>query len=205
MRGLFGAAGLMGVLAIGIVIGMASRPLPDERSEPTPVATAPATSKPTLIPATPIRAQQDVVLRPTARPAPRDVTLEVTESELADELNARLAGRSLGATPLGDATAETFTATLRGGRVEIGGNARVGLFGAPFLIVGDIRASDRGRPVVRVSDARVGGVPMPEPSRSSIEQTIQTEIDQQLVRQPVHVRTVEIGDGRLRMTGAPAS
>jgi hypothetical protein len=205
MRGLFGAAGLIVILAVGIVIGVVSRPLADERSGRTPVPTVPVTSKPTSAPATPIRVQQEVLPRPIARPAPRDVTLEVTERELADELNARLAGRSLGATPLGDATAETFTATLRGGRVEIGGNARVGLFGAPFLIVGDIRASDGGRPVVRVSDARVGGVPMPEPSRSSIERTIQTEIDQQLVRQPVHVRTVEIGNGRLRMTGAPAS
>lgn len=145
----------------------------------------------------------DVAPRAKADTARGEVALDLSEDELARELNGNLAGRPLGSTPLGEAVVERFTVALRNGQIELGGSARLGGRNVPFTVVGTVSPSE-GRPVARVSEARVSGAAMPEPARRQVEQTLQAEIDRRLARQPIRVRTVEIGGGQLRIIGAPA-
>jgi hypothetical protein len=186
---------LLLVLAAGVALGRAGRSfftvdvgLPSKSgasAQPTPARTPDAAPK-----AKPERARGEAVV-------------EIGEAQLAGELNARMAGKPLGTTPLGAASADRFTVSLRGGKVEVGGEGRVGPARVPFTIVGEV-APDGGRPTVRVSDARVSGVPLPEPARRQIEQALQGEVDRQLAGRPVTVRSVEIGGGQMRIIGAPA-
>lgn len=181
-------AALVGGLAIGLIGRSAFGVSADRPGQPNGVSAAGASD-------TAPQAQADV--------ARGEVALEIGEEELARELNARLAGQGLGATPIGDAAVERFTASLRNGQVQIGGDARVGAAGAPFTVVGQVAPSGDGRPVVRVTDARVAGAPMPDAVRERIEQTLQAEFDRQFARRPMRVRSVEVGGGRLRAIGAP--
>ena len=193
MRALLIALVLLVALAAGVAIGLTGRSIlgagGSRASQPDVGASA--ARAPDAAP----KAQPD--------PARGEVAVEIGEEDLARELNARLAGQALGSTPIGDASVERFTASFRSGQVEIGGDARVGLAGVPFTVLGQVTPSADGRPVFRVTDARVSGAPMPEGARGRIEQTLQAEIDRQLARRPLRVRSVEIGGGRLRAIGAP--
>ena len=193
MRALHVALFLLVALHTGVAIGLAGRSIFG--------ATAARPAEPTVDP-TAARACDDA---PKAQPDPArgEVAVEIAEDELARELNGRLAGQPLGSTPVGEASVERFTATLRNGQIEIGGDARVGPAGVPFIVVGQVTPSADGQPVLRVTDARVSGAPMPDGARRRIEQALQAELNRQLGRRPIRVRSVEIGGGRLRAIGAP--
>lgn len=193
---------LLLVLAAGVALGRTGRSLlnVDVGFPSRPGANARSTPSAGVQP-TPARAP-DVAPKAKADRTRGEAVVEIGEADLARELNARMAGRPLGSTPLGEASADRFTVSLRGGKVEIGGDGRLGPARVPFTVVGDV-APNGGRPMVRVSDARVSGVPMPEPARRQIEQALQGEVDRQLAGRPVTVRSVEIGGGQMRIIGAP--
>ena len=203
MRAVLLALILLVVFAAGVAIGLAGRaanvaldlPFLRRGAVPTPAATraseaTPAAARPAAAPAA------------RADPARGEVAVEVAEGELAAQLNARLAGRPLTSTPV-EATAERFTVALRNGQMEVGGHGRVGPTSVPFTVTSQVTPDGNGRTVVRVVDARVSGAPMPEGARGRIEQALQAEVDRQLARRPVRVRSVEIGGGRMRVIGAP--
>ena len=193
MRALLVALFLLVALLAGVAIGLAGRSFFG--------ATAARPAERTVGP-TAARAS-DVAPKAQPDPARGEVAVEIAEDELARELNGRLAGQPLGSTPVGEASVERFTAKLRNGQIEIGGDARVGPAGVPFIVVGQVTPSADGQPVLRVTDARVSGAPMPDGARRRIEQALQAELDRQLGRRPIRVRSVEIGGGRLRAIGAP--
>ena len=193
MRALLISLLLLVALVAGVAIGLAGRSsFAGGGSRPTQPSAGGSTSR---VPDVPPNVQPD--------PARGEVAVEIAEEDLARKLNARLAGQALGSTPIGDATVDRFTASLRSGQVAIGGDARVGPAGVPFTVLGQVTPNADGRPVVRVTDARVSGAPMPEGARGRIEQTLQAELDRQLGRRPLRIRSVEIGGGRLRAIGAP--
>src|SRR5262245_13560763 len=133
MRPLLTVLVVVVILVIGATIGVLGRTWLDNQSQATRESTAPA-------PAT-------VAIAPTAPPAPaatpaaptvRDTVVEVSESELQTQLNTMLVGRSLGSTPLGDATIQSVTVALRDRQIHVGGAARAGALNAPFTAAGTI-------------------------------------------------------------------
>ena len=195
MRLLLAMLGLLVVVGAGILLGVYGRALFDARLNGPP---GPSTAAKPRSP----RGGDDA---PRAVPdaARNEAMVEITEAQLEEQLNGRLAGQSLGVTPLGDAVAESFAASLRAGRVELGGWARLGPARAPFTVVGSLTPDAEGRLKLDVSEARVGDIPMPDATEARLERSLQGEIDHQLQRQPVRVRSVEVGAGRMRIIGSP--
>ena len=140
---------------------------------------------------------------PKAQPQKGEVSVEITEAELTQRLSQQLVGRSLGQTPLGAASIERLETSLRSGRAEVNGNARLG--GASVLYTSQLIAAPdaAGRVQVSLVDAKVGGVPVPESARDDLESVMQSEVNRLLATQPMRVRSIEIGDGRMRIIGSP--
>lgn len=135
-------------------------------------------------------------------PAPGEVSVQVSEADLSEQINSGLAGRPLGETPLGTATASSFNAQLREGQVRVNASAQVGGASAPLAVLGSVVARD-GKPVVEVSDAKLGGVPLPDASRRQMQQAIQARVDASIARRPMRVTAVTIADGQMTIIGAP--
>jgi hypothetical protein len=205
MRRFFGFLLLVVVLATGATIGVLGRAWLDDQSQGAPGPAAPvavATSAPAA-----------VALAPTAPPPPtsapaasaRDTVVEVSESELQAQLNTMLVGRSLGSTPLGDATVQSVTVALRDRQIKVGGSARAGVLNAPFTAAGTITPDGNGRPLVRIDEAMVSGVALPEAARAALADPLQTQVDGLFADRAMKVQTIEIADGKMRLVGTTGS
>ncbi|HUR03725.1 MAG TPA: hypothetical protein VM347_14370 [Nonomuraea sp.] len=166
---------------------------------PTSAPTSVAAAQPTLRPTTPPTAA------PTPTPVSRDVVTEVTEAELQDELTRMLVGKSLGTTPLGGATVQTVSVTLRNGRIRVAGDARAGFLSAPFTAAGTVTPDPAGRPKVQIEEATVGGVGLPEGTRAALADLLQTQVDGMFADPSLTVRSIDIADGKMRVVRTPAS
>ncbi|MCC7367274.1 MAG: hypothetical protein IT306_02565 [Chloroflexi bacterium] len=205
MRRVLIVAVLGAMLAVGVVLGLGARALFDVSqatvdvvtSQPTIVATQ-ATVAQAAPPAAPT-APAKVALTPT--PAPLDVAVEVTEGQLESQLNGMLVGQSLGSTPLGDATVQTVSVQLRDGLIQVGGGARAGFLQAPFQAAGTVVPDGNGRPLVKVSQASVGGIDLPEQARNALADSLQTRVDDLLGDRSVKIRTIDIANGKMRVVG----
>jgi hypothetical protein len=208
MRRFFGFLLLVVVLATGAAIGVLGRTWLDGQSQGTPGAAAPVTA-PTSPPVA-------VVVAPTAPPPPtsapaapaasaRDTVVEVSEAELQAQLTTMLVGRSLGSTPLGDATVQSVTVALRDRKINVGGTARAGVLNAPFTATGTITPDGNGRPLVRIDEATVGGVALPESARAALADPLQTQVDGLFADRAMKVREIEIADGKMRLVGTTGS
>src|SRR5919202_3895562 len=96
---------------------------------------------------------------PTA--APNEVSLELTDAALTDQLNARLGGQSLGETPLGPAALGRVAVEFRAGEVLTSGEAQLGGTSVPLDITSTIDLQ-AGKPLVFVHEARAAGVSLPQ-------------------------------------------
>lgn len=209
MRRILIAAVLGSVLVVGIVLGLGARALFDVgratvdavSNQPTVVTTsAPvAQAVPATAPAAPPKPAA------TATPAPIDVAVEVTESQLESQLSGMLVGQSLGSTPLGDATVQTVSVQLRDGLIQVGGGAKAGFLQAPFQAAGTVVPDGEGRPVVKVSQASVGGVDLPEQARKALANSLQTRVDGLLGDRSVKIRAIDIANGKMRVVGTAGS
>jgi hypothetical protein len=139
--------------------------------------------------------------QPATKPAAGDVQVEVTENALTDRLNQRLAGQSLGSTPIGAATFQTLEARLRSGKMQVDGSAQVAGRDVPLTMSSTVEV-ESGRPVVSVDDARAAGVPLVEPARQSLEDALQQHVDSEVQRLGVQVKSVSIADGKMVLTGS---
>lgn len=147
------------------------------------------------------------VSRPDAAPKAQagrgEVSVDLTEADLTQALQKQLAGRDLGQTPLGRATVERIEARLRSGQAQVSGTAQLGGNSVPYTADLTAAPDSDGRARVRVSDARVAGLPMPESARAQVEAALQGQLDRLLAARPMRVRSIEIGDGRMRVIGTP--
>ena len=139
---------------------------------------------------------------PTAPPQAGQQRVELTEQALTDQLNASMAGRPFGSTPLGQATLTHLTAQLQSGQMVTNGDAQVGSTSVPVSVTGRVDMQD-AKPVVVVTDARAAGVPLPDASRQGIRQAIQNEVDQEVQRMQIQVTSVSIADGKMVLQGTP--
>ena len=140
---------------------------------------------------------------PKAQALKGEVSLEITEAQLTGALEQQLVGRDLGQTPLGRATIERIQASLRNGRAEVSGTAQLGGSSVQYSTLLTLTPDADGRARVRVTEARVASLPMPDSARAQVEATIQAQLDRLLAARPMRVRSIEIGDGRMRVIGTP--
>jgi hypothetical protein len=140
---------------------------------------------------------------PKAEAQKGEVTLDIGERELTQVLSQELAGRPIGQTPLGTATVEQIQVSLRSGRAEVSGTARVGGNSVPYTALASAAPDAEGRARVQLTDARVANLPLPEAGRAQLEATVQRQLDQLVSARRMRVRSIEIGDGRMRIIGTP--
>jgi hypothetical protein len=207
---------VVAVLVVGFVLTRTSRPPVESGSapgqQPGAAVPPPPTSAPTSVAAAPA-APPTAPPRPTAVPTPaptptpasRDMVMEVTEAELQSQLTTMLVGKSLGTTPLGDATVQTVSVALRDRQVQVSGAASVGFLNAPFTAAGTVAPDAGGRPKVTVEEATVGGVILPDGTRAALADLLQTEVDRTFADQSMKVRTIEIANGKMRLIGTSGS
>ena len=205
MRRLFTILLVAAVLVLGGTIGIAGRSWLDNQ--------APISREPAAPAAAPTSAPVAVAVAPTTPPPPaaapaasaRDVVVEVTEHELQSQLDTMLVGRSLGSTPMGDATIQSVTVALRDRQIQVGGAARAGFLNAPFTATGTIAPDGAGRPLVRVNEAMVGGVVLPDAARMALADSLQTQVDGLFADRTMKIRTIDIADGKMRVVGTSGS
>ena len=162
--------------------------------------------QPALTPAAPAAQAPASTTLPAANRTPLgagDVTFEVDEATLTRQANASFAGQSLGDTPLGPATVRSITVQLRNGAITAGGSAQVGPASLPIAITASL-AVDAGRVRVNVTSARVGGFPVPSAAWQELQAALQSQVDVLLGVQPIRVRSVEVGDGKIVVSGTRA-
>jgi hypothetical protein len=147
-----------------------------------------------------------VVAGPTAVPASElgpELTVEIDEAALTTALDARLAGLWLGTTPLGSASVDAVAVGLRDDRLSVRGTALAGWTLLPLELTAAVAAGS-GRALVQVDEGYAGGAVLPGAARRSVERTLQSELDHQVGRLGLEVRSVSIGPGRLVVVGRPA-
>ena len=99
-------------------------------------------------------------------------------------------------TALGRATVQNLAVQLRAGKIVITGDARTGFVRLPLrmTLAVDVRA---GRLVVKVLEATVADVPLPESARQQMERTLQKQVDQAVAGENVRVRAVTVEGGKM--------
>jgi hypothetical protein len=218
MRRFTGFLLLVVVLVTGAAIGVLGRSWLDDQGsqgqaarEPTaPVAVATSAPAAIAVPTTaPPPPPTTVPPRPTAAPAltpaSRDLVVEVSEGDLQSQISDMLVGHSLGTTPLGDTTIQSVTVALRDRQVRVGGAARTGFLNAPFTALGTVAPDANGRPMVRVNEATVGGVLLPDAARVALSDSLQIQVDGLFADRAMKVRTIDIADGKMRLVGTAGS
>jgi hypothetical protein len=176
------------LLAIGalVVVGLSSFGVGSSGSRSTPPAAAPNPTSPL----------------PT--PAPNQVSLELTDTALTDQLNAQLVGQPLGDTPLGPASLRHVSVEFRNGQVLTSGEALAGSTSVPLNISSTIDLRD-SQPVVVVHDATASGLPLPASARAAVQQAMQAQLEATLARRPMRIRSLTITAGKLLVIGDPSS
>ena len=131
-----------------------------------------------------------------------DQTVEITQDELTNQLNQQLAGRPLGATPVGQATMRKVAVQLTDGQLQVSGDAEVGGTSVPVTMTGTTDA-ENGRALVTVTEVKAAGVPLPASARDAVQQAIQSQVDADVARMHLRVKSVTVSPGKLVVKGTP--
>lgn len=131
------------------------------------------------------------------------LTFEIGEQALAEQANAFVAGRHFGQTPLGELTLDDVAVQLRANQVTVSGTAQTASTRVPIRLSATSWVQT-GRVLVHVTDAQLGTLPVPEPMRHSIEQYIQTQMDQVVANYGAVVQSVQISQGKLEIYVRPS-
>lgn len=137
---------------------------------------------------------------PPPTPAASELSVELTQETLTERMNQRLAGQPLGETPLGPATLSRLTAQLKPGQILATGDAQVLGTSVPVSVTGHVDMQ-AGKPLVVIDDARAASVPLPSASREALRTVLQEQVDQELARLPMRVKSVTITEGKLLVIG----
>jgi hypothetical protein len=192
-RGIAGTIGVGSLVVAAVLVGLVARPFASQSAAaPAQVGASAARG----VVARPAQVTPSAARPHTVAAVANALTYEIGEQALTKQANALVAGRSIGQTPLGNATLHDLTVQLRNNQVTLSGTAQTDNARFPVQISA-ISHVQTGRVLVHVTDAQVGNFPAPEPVRRFIEQYLQTEIDQALAQSGAAVKSVEIGQGKL--------
>ena len=131
------------------------------------------------------------------------MAIEFDEATINRMVAGGMGGMAIDAGPLGAATVRDLAVRLRGGQIHATGTAVLGPTPLPIALAGTV-AAENARPRLSLSDARVGGVQLPQAARAGVEQALQGQVDQLIAGQPIRVSSVTIGNGKLTIIGARA-
>src|SRR4051794_3992803 len=187
-------------VAVAFVAGLLARDVPAVAPWVAQVRRVVTGAGPPPAPAPPPAAAPPAAGGPVVQQNGREVTVRVDEATLTQQANANLAGRSLGDTPFGPATVRSLAVHFRDGQIVADGTAQVGPTVAPVNVT-SIASAESGRVRVAVTDAKVGGIPLPAGMRQQIEGDMQSQVDQLMAQQRIQVRAVTVADGTLIATG----
>jgi hypothetical protein len=151
---------------------------------------------------TPAQPSAPSAAAPAPAAAPGDQTVVITEAMLDDVLTHQFVGQPLANTPMGPATLQRVQTHLANGQIQANGDAAVGSASVPVSLSSRVDLQN-GRPVVTVQDARAAGMPVPDSTRSSVQQAMQSELDQQVQLAKLTVKSVSVADGKLVIIGTP--
>ncbi len=178
-----------GMLALGALSqplrnGMAPRttPAPDTTVVPLPVKTPVATAAVSL------------------DRASRDWSVEIDEATLTQNLNGWARAQPPVQTPLGMARLEDLTVELRDDQVVLKGTAQAAWVRAPVDLLASASVQS-GHAQIRLREAHVNGVQVPEVMRRQLEQQLQGRLDQSVEAYHVIVRSVRVSVGALVVSG----
>jgi hypothetical protein len=129
-----------------------------------------------------------------------DWTLQIDSPTLTQDLNAWAAGQATVQTPVGMARLQQLNADIRDNELVVTGTADAGWISAPVDVAAKAEAQS-GRVQVQVTQAHVSGVDVPEVGRRQLEQQLQSQIEQSLGAYGVAVRSVQMGGGKLVLSG----
>jgi hypothetical protein len=141
------------------------------------------------------------VVFPTA--AAGEVSVELSQSDVSDQLSSTLVGRPLGSTPLGEATLSRVQAEFVPSQILVSGDATAGSTTVPFTSTATVAAQD-GRAVVNVQSASVANVPLPDSVRQRIQSVVQQQVDSAIAARKIQVHSVTIGSGHMLLVGSHA-
>ena len=119
-----------------------------------------------------------------ATPGAGDQTVIITEAMLDD----------------GPATLMSVQTHLANGQIQANGDAAVGSSTVPVSMSSRVDLQN-GKPVVTVQDARAAGVPVPDATKTSVQQAMQSELDQQVQLAQMNIKSVAVTDGKLVFIG----
>lgn len=181
----------IGAAAFGVLYFLRSPAVTNLMQMVAPGVTATATPPP-VSPTPPGRAPA----------GPGVISYTIDEETLTRQVNTTLAGQPLGDTPFGPATVRSLTIRLQDSGISATGTAQAGpvalpvsLAGAPMVQNGQLR--------ITVSQATIGGVPLPATVLRQIESLLQGQADALLGNLRVRITTVTTGDGALTVSGTP--
>lgn len=164
----------------------------------------PARDQPASIPAAAPASAPAAAAEPVPPPiGPGQVALEFDEATINRVAAGGLGGMAIDAGPLGAATVRDLSVRLRTGQIQATGTAVLGPTPLPIALAGTIVA-ENSRPRLALSDARIGGVQMPQAARAGVEQALQGQVDQLIAGQSLRVSSVTIGNGMLTIIGSRA-
>ena len=132
-----------------------------------------------------------------------EVSVEMSQADVSQQLSSTLVGRPLGSTPLGDATLTRVQAQFVPSQILVTGDAAAGSTSVPFTSTATVAAQD-GRAVVNVQSANVSGIPLPDSVRQRLQSVVQQQVDSAVASRKLQVHSVTIGDGRMVLVGARA-
>jgi hypothetical protein len=139
--------------------------------------------------------------QPNAAQPQGDQTIQITEADLDQRLTQQLVGQQIGSTPLGPATLTRISTHLADDHLQADGDAKVAAATVPVSLTAS-GAVQNGRAVVLVDDLRAAGAPLPASVRDSVQQALQSQLDQAVDRQQLRVSSMTIAGGKLTLTGS---
>jgi hypothetical protein len=134
---------------------------------------------------------------------PGQVSLEFDEATINRLAAGSLGGTAIDAGPLGAATVRDLSVKLRSGQIQATGTAVLGPTPLPIALAGTVVA-ENARPRLSLSDARIGGVQLPQAARLGVEQALQAPVDLLIAGQAIRVSSITIGNGKLTIIGSRA-
>lgn len=176
---------VLGALAAAVVAGLSvdtdAPPAPDAR------ATLPPSAR------LQIEGVGDALAEAKQRRQPVPVSLSFTDKELTAAAGAYFPQT------YGGITFSQPVVTFRSPQVMLSGRASAGPLRTTFAIVATPSAAD-GRPLVRIDEATVGGVPLPDAARDAIAADLQKAIAS-LLPANLQITSVTVATGALAVKG----
>jgi hypothetical protein len=177
---------------------ISSEPPPEDISTPAPSLSSKST-KPKSVTSTKTTTQiiEDIEVTTDVS---GETTVEINQDVLNNKLKTALAGRSLGETPLGEATISDVQVAINRGYIEITGTAKAG-FISPSLKTSATIDVVNAKPKIQLSSFTLNGLPLPQIVTDQIEGVIQAQVDELMNSYDFTIKTIRLEPQKIIIVG----